>query len=359
MSGPRERTLTRRELTAALAARQLLLERRKLSPAAALRRITPVQGQEPPSPFIALAARLDGFERRRLERAIDAGTVVRATLMRMTLHLAAAADLPAYSDFTRRSRLRLWRTKYPGLDEEKVAAELRRWFAGPRTTREIRERVARYDGVPDDPYSPLIFADTVVPLVRPAPAGHWPGPSRVTLVADARPQPTPAAAARSILTNYLKAFGPASRGDVASWSGVAQRDFADDLDRLPTVVYRDEDGRELLDLAGQPLPPASTRPPVRLLGEFEQVLLAYADRDRVMPADVQPLKLTLSGARTVTVAGRVAASWHVDRDDVHARLTVTPHVDLSRRARTEIRAEAEPTARLCEPDAGRFEIVGV
>jgi hypothetical protein len=74
---------------------------------------------------------------------------------------------------------------------------------------------------------------------------------------------------------------------------------------------------------------------------------------------VQPLKLTLSGDPTVTVDGRVAASWRLEREGVTARLTVTRHVEISRAARTEVRAEAERTARFCEPDAESFEVTGL
>jgi hypothetical protein len=93
----RVRTLSRAELTAALAARQGLIERRRRSPAEAIRRLTPLQGQHPPAPYIALAARLDGFARPDLEAALAARRVVKTTLMRMTLHLAAADEYPAYA----------------------------------------------------------------------------------------------------------------------------------------------------------------------------------------------------------------------------------------------------------------------
>ena len=138
---------------------------------------------------------------------------------------------------------------------------------------------------------------------------------------------------------------------MAAWAGVAQRDFAEAFERVPTVSYRDEAGRELLDLPGAPLPPASTPLPVRLLAHWDQPLLAYADRERIIPLEVQPLKLTLSGDTTVTVDGRVAASWSLEREGDAVALTVTPHVDIRRAALREIRAEAERTARFCEPDA--------
>jgi hypothetical protein len=353
------RTLTRPELTAALAARQMLLERQRLDPAEAIRRLTPLQGQHPPAPFLALAARLEGFAREDLHAAIDARTVVKTTIMRLTLHVAAAGDYPAYAQLTRQARMRRWRATYPHLDEAAVTAELGAWLREPRTNDEIRERVGRYDGVPEDPYTPVFFARTLLPLVQLPPAGYWDDRRRSRFVVDPRPLPDPADAAAQVLRRYLEAFGPASRRDVAAWSGVAQRDFAAAWARVPTVAYRDERGSELLDVAGAPLPPAATPLPVRLLAHWDQPLLAYADRERIIPPEVQPLKLTLSGDPTVTVDGRVAASWQLERAGDAVELTVTPHVDLARAARAEVRAEAERTARFAEPDARRVHVGGV
>ena len=108
------RTLTRQELTAALAARQLLIERRRIAPAEAIRVLTPLQGQDSRAPFVALAARLDGFTRAR-PRGRDRGarSVVKTTIMRLTLHVAAAADYPAYAQLARQARLRNWRAHLP------------------------------------------------------------------------------------------------------------------------------------------------------------------------------------------------------------------------------------------------------
>jgi hypothetical protein len=350
------RVLERAELTAALAARQGLIERRPMAPADAIRAFTPLQGQHAPAPFIALAARIDRFERSDLEAAIDAGAVVKTTVMRLTLHLAAAEDYPAYHQLARQARLRTWRKTYPHLDEERVAAELRAWFAEPRGNAEIRERIGAYEGVADDPWTPVIFARTLLPLVQLPPAGHWDDKRRPAFVADPRPEPSPADAAELVLRRYLAAFGPASRRDVAAWAGVAQRDFAAAFERIETVAYRDEHDTELLDLPGAPLPPASTPLPVRLLAHWDQTLLAYADRDRIIPPELRTLKLTLSGDSTVTVGGRVAASWSMTDDDGTVTVEVTPHTDIPRAARDEIRAEAERVARIAHPRARRVNL---
>jgi hypothetical protein len=352
-------TLTRSELTAALAARQMLLDRQPLAPAEAIRRLTPLQGQDSPAPYFALAARLDHFARGDLQGAIDSRSVVKTTIMRLTLHLVAAAEYPAYAQLTRQARMRAWRKTYAHLDEAELAAELGAWLEEPRTNDEIRERVGGYDGVADDPSTPVVFARTLLALVQLPPAGFWRDRRRPSFIVDPRPLPELVAAATLVLSRYLAAFGPASQRDVAAWAGVAQRDFAEASARLSTVSYRDNQGTELFDLPDQPLPPASTPLPVRLLARWDQPLLAYADRERIIPLEVQPLKLTLSGDATLTVDGRVAASWRLQREGDAVKLTITPHVDIRRSARGEIRAEAERTARFAEPDARTFDIAGV
>ena len=204
-------TLTRRELTAALAARQLLLTRARISPAEAIRRLTPLQGQHPPAPYIALAARLEGFTRAKLETEIGAGRVVKSTLMRNTLHLASADDYPAYAQLARQARLRTWRKQYAHLDEEAVVAELSAWFAEPRTNADVRERVGAYAGVEDTPWAPVMFARSLLALVQLPPAGHWDDPRRSQFVLDPRPLPSPEDASALVLARYLEAFGPASK----------------------------------------------------------------------------------------------------------------------------------------------------
>jgi hypothetical protein len=71
-----ERVLTQRELNRALLARQLLLERSRLSIPRALERVGGIQMQYAPSGYVGLWTRLDGFERDALTRALERRTVV-------------------------------------------------------------------------------------------------------------------------------------------------------------------------------------------------------------------------------------------------------------------------------------------
>lgn len=114
----------------------------------------------------------------------------------------------------------------------------------------------------------------------------------------------------------------------------------------------------MLDLPGRRLPPASTRLPVRLLARWDQPLLAYANRDRIIPPELLALGLTLTGDQTVTVDGRVAASWGLRRERDTAVVTITPHTEIPRSAWSGIRAEARRIAAFCHPDCKRATVVG-
>jgi DNA glycosylase AlkZ-like len=281
--------------------------------------------------------------------------------MRVTLHLVAGADYPAYHQLARQTRMRKWRKDYAHLDEEQVKEELRKFLREPRSNNDIREFVlGRYEGIPTDhEWYAVTFARSLLPVVHLPPAGFWRERRRPQFAFDPRPLPEPDDAASLVLERYLGAFGPASKRDVAAWAGVAQRDFGGAWERLETVSYRDEDGVELLDLPGQPLPPASTKLPVRFLSRWDQVLLAYADRERIIPPELNELRLTLSGDQTVTVDGSVAASWKLERATRRVKVVIEPHVAIRKSAHAAIRAEAKRTARFAEPDAETVEITGI
>ena len=159
-----------------------------------------------------------------------------------------------------------------------------------------------------------MFARTLLPLVQLPPAGYWRRPPRGASSWSTRgrcpSRPTPprsccrATSARS--GRRAGATWPPGR----AWPSATSRRPGSGCRPSPIATRR---ARELLDLPGQPLPPASTALPVRFLARWDQPLLAYDDRDRIIPPELRPLKLTLSGDQTVTVDGRVAASWKLER----------------------------------------------
>ncbi len=147
-------------------------------------------------------------------------------------------------------------------------------------------------------------------------------------------------AIREIVRRYLAAFGPASRADIATWSGMRIADFAPTLDALePLRRFRDERGRELLDLPRAPLPAADVPAPVRLLPKWDNLLLSHDDRTRVLPEEYRKLMIAKNGdvAQAILVDGIVAGEWKADKK---GKIALTPYAPLPRAARREVEDEA-------------------
>ena len=142
MSGP---VLTRADLGRATLARQMLLERASCGAVEAVQRLAGMQAQEPKHPFIGLWTRLDGFEESELRTALQDRSVVRATLMRSTLHLMSAADYAALRMALQPPMsvaLRVLGARAEGLDLDRVLPAARELLKqAPLTFDEVRARL--------------------------------------------------------------------------------------------------------------------------------------------------------------------------------------------------------------------------
>jgi hypothetical protein len=107
----------------------------------------------------------------------------------------------------------------------------------------------------------------------------------------------------------------------------------------PLRRFRDEKGRELLDVRGAPLPDPETPAPVRFLPKWDNVLLAFADRTRVLPEPYRRKVIRANGdvAQTFLVDGLVAGTWRLE----DGRVVTEPFGSLSRPAQREVKDEAE------------------
>jgi hypothetical protein len=152
----------------------------------------------------------------------------------------------------------------------------------------------------------------------------------------------PTEARAELLRRYLAAFGPASRRDIAAWSMMSASQIQRALDRLePLVRFRGEDGRELLDVPRAPLP-ADVPAPVRFLPKWDNLLLAYADRTRVLPEEYRRVVIGQNGdvAQTFLVDGVVAGKWRLDGGTV----VTEPFAPLPRTVRRDVDDEARRLA---------------
>jgi hypothetical protein len=337
------RELSLRELNRATLARQLLLERRPLSVPAALERLCAVQAQWSTAPYVALWSRVRSFDRAELTRAYERRRIVRATLMRTTIHMLTARDFLALAPVWRARR-----REQLGPGALAAEGEVRAALAdGAPTHAELRRRVGTeiYSGRFGSP----------LPLVHLPPAGTWLYYGRVRL-ADAeswlrgRLGDAPEGAA-VLVRRYLAAFGPASQADLLRFSGLRLKDVAGALDELPLRRLRSDDGRMLFDLPRAPLPPADTPAPVRFLGRWDNAHLGYDRRARIVPDEYAKRQIGLAGDQAFLVDGFVAGRWEVERARTAATLRLEPFAPLPPAARREVEDEAEQLVRWHEPEA--------
>jgi hypothetical protein len=87
-----DQTLSAITLNRALLERQGLLERWPIAPADAIERLVGIQAQVPLAPYVGLWSRVEDFRPEQLARLLTGRSVVRASLMRATLHLVTARD---------------------------------------------------------------------------------------------------------------------------------------------------------------------------------------------------------------------------------------------------------------------------
>ncbi|HUE66644.1 MAG TPA: winged helix DNA-binding domain-containing protein [Candidatus Acidoferrum sp.] len=348
--------LDRRALNRALLARQMLLERRRASAASTIERLVGMQAQAPNLPYIGLWARLSGFRHEELSRLVESRKAVRMSLMRNTIHLVSARDAFAlkllFTPFGERGFMHgsPWGRH---MNEEdlrairSVGAEL--MSERPRTVADLSRQLGeRFPG--RDSLAMAYGVRYMVPLVFTTPRGIWQAGGPVALTTFeawlGRP-PGPAIDPERLVTRYLAAFGPASPADMRAWSGLAMRPVFDRL-RPKLRAFRDQEGREIFDLPRAPRPHADQDAPVRLIPDFDNILLGHADRTRIMPAGRHLGMFSSNGVMqgAVLADGFVRAMW-VPRKST---LEISPFINpLTKSERRAIEAESHQLMKFLTP----------
>ena len=360
--------LDTRALGRATLARQLLLDRAAMPVLDAVAQLGGLQAQEPQEPFVGLWSRLRAFGPAVLSELLTGRRVVRTHLMRRTVHLVTAEDALAWRarhDAMLRQRvLGVYRRELAGVDLDELAAAGRALLADgePRSMAELGRALAeRWPEPGSRPLGELVIA-ALVPVVQLPPRGLWRTKAGVRNVPLSRwlgraiDPPSPDGSdpvGQALVRRYLAAFGPAASADLRAWCGLAGLPAAVAAIREELVTFRDERGRELLDLPDAPRPDPGTAAPVRFLPAFDNAILGYHDRGRII--DDAHRGLSVEGARVVLVDGRVAATWDVEDGTV----SVTPLRRFSRAEYTEVAEEGrELSSFLSDGESDRVRIAG-
>jgi hypothetical protein len=335
-----ERVLTLRELNRATLARQLLLRRVRLRLVQAVARLAGLQAQWAPAPYVGLWTRLEGFQRDSLERALLRRTVARGVLMRGTVHLVSAGDYALFGAALDNAPPG-WVTPQALGVAARLREPLRAFMAEPRTKAEVYDWLARDHGIEVDESLGLWYALRLQARIAHAPeSGVWRSPQRPRFVAADDPGIEPERARVELMRRYLGAFGPATRAEMATWSGVRVRDLRPALESLePLRRFRDEQGSELYDIPRAPLPAAEARAPVRFLPKWDNTLL---DRPTLLPDEYRPavVRSNTDVEQTFLVDGLVAGVWRFK----DGRVETQSFAPLPPAARHELEDEARRLA---------------
>jgi len=365
--------LSQRQLNRATLHRQLLLQRAARPARDAIEHLAGLQAQAPLAPYVGLWTRLAGFTHDALKDLLTERIVVRAHLMRNTVHLVTAADYlsfrPLFQPPMDRALAGAFGRRLAGVDLAELREAARPLLAErPLTRTQLAAQLsARW---PDRDPAALAYAAThLLHLVQVPPRGLWGQAGQATwLLADAwlasapapvpapaapdpvppaaAPDPSapdPAAARERLVLRYLAAYGPASVADIQAWSGLTRlREVTDGLgSRLR--AFAGPDGAELLDLPDAPRPDEDVPVPVRFLPEYDNLLLSFADRSRVIrhgrPVPLPPGNGATTG--TVLIDGCWEAGWRRNR----AVLEIRPFARLADATADAVMAEG---ARLLE-----------
>jgi Winged helix DNA-binding domain len=359
-------TLTLRQLNRATLARQgLLAPLPSGSVAAHVERLGSLQAQHPDWPPFALQSRLrPDATPADLNLARRRRRVVRASLMRITVHVVSATDFWPMSTLTLPLRANQFRAGYK-LDPVTSPLGRRITAAHPQVLAAMREEplpISEIEAILGEQLKGVTIPPSrslwrhfsgAVPLVQVPFDGEAYGRARYVPAVDwLRPatdsEADPARAAVHLAERYLAAFGPATADDLAAYVGRGREPgrwrvaFEALQDRV--VELEAEDGRRLIDLEDAPRPVAEASAPPRLLARWDSLLLAYGtkDRARVLPPEHQATVITRNAdvLPTFLIDGFVAGTW-LPRTGVDGpRIELRPFRRLAATDRDALEGEA-------------------
>ncbi|MEX2394655.1 MAG: winged helix DNA-binding domain-containing protein, partial [Actinomycetota bacterium] len=350
-----------RALNRTLFERQLLRERASMSATDALEHLVGMQAQIPNAPYVGLWSRLHDFDASDLSGLIETRVAVRIALMRSTLHLVSARDClrirPVVAPVIARmfAPNTAWSQMLAGVDLDDLIARGRAVLdKRPRTHKDLGDALAeRWRST--DGHALAMAIRNLVPLVQIPPRGLWGRTGRPVLATaetwlgselddDAAPD--------GLFLRYLRAFGPATVADFRRWSGLSG--VGDTVARLRPMLrsFRDEHGKELLDVNDAPLADPDATVPVRLLAEYDNVLIGYADRLRTIPQGVFHRVTAELQRPTVLIDGFAAGFWRLEQSKKRPAVLKIELLGRPTRAeRRELEIEAHALLRWLTQDA--------
>jgi hypothetical protein len=324
-----------------------------------------LQAQAAMAPFVGLWSRLENVRREDIAACFENRSIVKATMMRATLHLVTAEDYLRFRSTLQPVLSGAFQSVQKGraedLDVPPLLEAARSFLAeSPRTFAGISRMATEL--VPGTDVGVMRYAvRTHIPLVQvPVPkAWSFPGNPQFTLAESWLGKSVPPGDhLEDLILRYLAAFGPASATDMQAWSGFSGLKERIEKMRPKLAVYRDENRRELFDHPDLSIEDPQTPAPERFLPEFDNVLLSYANRTRIV-AEEHRREVYVPVLRvkpTILVDGFVAGTWKTEKARGTTTLVIAPFGRLPGPSRQALTEEGENLVRFIGYDSRNHEV---
>lgn len=314
-----------------------------------------IQAQDPPAAALAVRARTAGLTVESARAQAATGSVMRAWLMRNTIHMFSAEDLawmrPLLAERPRKPAIN--RLEQLGVGERERTRILKRLSnrvsSGP-LPRDDARRLVVDAGVEKDEVNQrsywLFQLATIEGVIAVAPALD----QKQRFIAAPPDRALDRDEGYALLArHFLGAYGPSTPHDLAYWGKVtlsdAKRAFAD-AGGLQEVTTSSGPMSALPETAG---PPATTEPVVLLLPVWENYLLGYEDRSPAVPPPHD--RVPGAGRPAATADGLAFGHWRLVRDDDRVTVVIEPFGRLPGGARDGLEAEAGDIGRFLGAEA--------
>jgi hypothetical protein len=304
-----------------------------------------LHSSDPATVFLAARARVRGFTRTMLERALyEERTLLRMHAMRRTMFvvdrdLAAVVDAACTRALVAGERRRLVQV----LEDQGVARDGARWLRrvsdrtvaalearGTATTTELakvvpelKEKLVMGEGkkwaaTVGVSSRVLFLLATEGRIARGRPRGQWLSSqyswTSMRTWTDPFPNHEPAAARATLLRRWLRTYGPATLRDVSWWTGWSQTHSRAALTAIDAVDVELDDGHGFV-LADDVAAVRRPRRWVALLPGLDPTVMGWKDRDWYLGPHANRLFDTNGNAGpTIWADGAIIGGWGQRRD---------------------------------------------
>lgn len=344
--------------------RHHLRDKKPADPVTICRDLCGVQAQVMSAAYLQLWTRNHALRREHIEDALwKKKSLVKASLMRQTLHLIPSEEFAVYIAALRVSRiagvLNVMR-RFKISDEEAAGSSqhiMHALAAGPMKNADIRAAVHPKVSPRMREYMRLVSCVVRLPLaegwvcygpgeaneVRFIRTDQWLEKGKLEIMEEAPAQ-------QALLKKFLRAYGPATAADFAHWAGIPMKRAKDVCASLLSDLHEvkvDDESRWLVQGDERELKrPATEGGRIDLLPLFDPYLLAHAKKDHLIEPKHYKRVYRNQGwiSAVILLDGKVIGTWEYKLRGKKVEVKVSPFEKLSRPARAQIAREATALA---------------